>query len=88
LVQLSQEQVQGDQAAGELGLTGWTMTTHRITKALANTHSYLVRSTKEKSSVKARVAALDLTADLLITRTAVPEPEFDKGKGHGNAEGR
>ena len=37
-----------------------------------NTHKYIVRSTKEKSSIKARTAALDLAADLLITRSAVP----------------
>jgi hypothetical protein len=38
----------------------------------ANTHKYIVRSTKEKSSIKARIAALDLAADLLINRSAVP----------------
>ena len=37
-----------------------------------NTQKYIVRSTKEKSSIKARTAALDLVADLLITRSAVP----------------
>ena len=37
-----------------------------------NTQKYLVRSTKEKSSIKARTAALDLATDLLITRSAVP----------------
>ena len=37
-----------------------------------NSHRYLVRSTKEKSSIKARAAAVDLASDLLITQSAVP----------------
>src|SRR5258708_28693100 len=39
----------------------------------SSTHSYLVRSTKEKSRIKARAAALELASDLLSTRTAVPK---------------
>jgi hypothetical protein len=39
----------------------------------SNTHSYLVRSTKEKSRIKARAAALELASDLLSNRTAVPK---------------
>ena len=39
----------------------------------SNAHSYLVRSTKEKSRIKARKAALELASDLLNNRTAVPK---------------
>ena len=38
-----------------------------------STRNYLVRSTKEKSSIKARIAALDLASDLLTKRSAVPK---------------
>jgi hypothetical protein len=39
----------------------------------SKTHSYLVRSTKEKSRIKARVAALELASDLLSKTPSVPK---------------
>ena len=39
----------------------------------SKTGKYIVRSTKEKSSIKARIAAVDLASDLLTKRSAVPE---------------
>jgi hypothetical protein len=39
----------------------------------SNTRSYLVRSTKEKSRIKARAAALELASDLVSNRTSVPK---------------
>ena len=39
----------------------------------SNTHSYLVRSTKEKSRIKARAAALELASDLLSKELAAPK---------------
>jgi hypothetical protein len=39
----------------------------------SNTHRYLVRSTKEKSRIKARAAALELASDLVSDRTPVPK---------------
>jgi hypothetical protein len=39
----------------------------------SKTHSYLVRSTKEKSRIKARVAALELATDLLSKTPSVPK---------------
>jgi hypothetical protein len=38
----------------------------------SNAGSYLVRSTKEKSRIKARAAALEFASDLLSNRAAVP----------------
>jgi hypothetical protein len=39
----------------------------------SNTHTYLLRSTKEKSRIKARAAALELASDLLSKTPSVPK---------------